>query len=269
MGTMVRAVSIGRWLRSAAVRLTAYLAIAYLTVGAFFYFRQATLLFPAPKTFEKKTPADSGLRFEDLRIAVDAGDHLHAWWIPAAAPTDKAILVFHGNGYVLEDMIGGEMANLRQISANLMLVDYRGYGSSTTIGPNETTIDEDAQASLGYLLRDRMIPSDKVFVLRSVDWQRPGRVSRSEQSAIRRLNSGEPLQQHRRCRSWFLVFPDLSGSPHAAHPLRQSDENQVGKGPGSDCFRNCGYADTNMDGGPTLRQGTPAERDLSCSWRRA
>lgn len=165
MGTVARTVSIGRWLRSAAIRLTAYLAIAYLTLGVFFYFRQATLLFPAPKTFEKKTPADSGLRFEDLRIAVNARDHLHAWWIPAAPPTDKAILVFHGNGYVLEDMVGHEMANLHQIGANLMLIDYRGFGSSTPIGPNETTVDEDAQASLDYLLRARMIPSDKVWVL--------------------------------------------------------------------------------------------------------
>jgi pimeloyl-ACP methyl ester carboxylesterase len=162
---VARTVSIGRWLRSAAIRLTAYLAIAYLTLGVFFYFRQATLLFPAPKTFEKKTPADSGLRFEDLRIAVNARDHLHAWWIPAAPPTDKAILVFHGNGYVLEDMVGHEMANLHQIGANLMLIDYRGFGSSTPIGPNETTVDEDAQASLDYLLRARMIPSDKVWVL--------------------------------------------------------------------------------------------------------
>lgn len=107
----------------------------------FLLFRQARRLFPVPKTFEKKTPADSGLLFEDLRIAVNAADRLHAWWIPAAASTDKAILVFHGNGYVLEDMIGGEMDSLRQIGANLMLIDYRGYGSSTPIGPNETTMD--------------------------------------------------------------------------------------------------------------------------------
>jgi hypothetical protein len=55
--------------RSVAARLTAYLATAYLTVGAFFYFQQAKLLFPAPKAYERKTPADSGLRFEDLTTA--------------------------------------------------------------------------------------------------------------------------------------------------------------------------------------------------------
>src|ERR1700730_8473051 len=100
---MVRAVSVRkRWLRSIVIRMTAYPAIAYLTVGAFFYFQQHKLLFPAPKAFEKKTPADNGLRFEDLRVSMNARDHLHGWWIPAATPSSKVILVFHGNGYVLE-----------------------------------------------------------------------------------------------------------------------------------------------------------------------
>jgi fermentation-respiration switch protein FrsA (DUF1100 family) len=153
------------WVRFAATRILAYAALAYLSAGMTFYFCQTKLLFPAPKTFANTTPSDDGIRFEDLRIAVSAGDHLHAWWIPAADATDKALLVFHGNGYVLEDMVGGEIASLRQTGANLLLVDYRGYGSSAAISPNEKTIDEDGEASLNYLVRDRMIPAGKISVL--------------------------------------------------------------------------------------------------------
>jgi hypothetical protein len=97
-------------IRSAAIRLAAYLAVVYLTIGAYFYFRQSRLLFPAPRIFGKQTPGDSGLQFEDLRIPVNPGEYLHAWWIPAGTPSDKALLVFHGNGYVLEDMAGDEVA---------------------------------------------------------------------------------------------------------------------------------------------------------------
>ncbi len=147
------------------IRFIAYAVIAYLSIGLFFYFQQAKLLYPAPKIFEKRTPTDCGLQFEDLRIPVNARDHIHSWWIPAAAPSDKVILVFHGNGYVLEDMVSDEMVRLRRIGANLMLVDYRGYGSSTPVSPNEKTIYEDARAALDYLLRDRMIPSGNIFVL--------------------------------------------------------------------------------------------------------
>jgi fermentation-respiration switch protein FrsA (DUF1100 family) len=153
------------WLRSSAIRLAAYLTAAYLVIGAFFYFQQTKLLFPAPKSFDKKTPADAGLGFEDLHIPVHERDQLHAWWIPSAAPSDKAILVFHGNGYVLEDMVDDEITSLHEIGANLMLVDYRGYGFSTPTSPNEATIDEDAEASLNYLLRERMVPAGNVFVL--------------------------------------------------------------------------------------------------------
>lgn len=73
--------------------------------------------------------------------------------------------VYHLNGYVLEDMAGGEAASLHQIGANRMLVDYRGYGTSTPIRPSEDTIYDDAAASLSYLLRDRMIPAGRIRVL--------------------------------------------------------------------------------------------------------
>jgi fermentation-respiration switch protein FrsA (DUF1100 family) len=147
-----------------------YPLIAYLTAGALFYFQQDRLIFPAPTTSTKKTPADLGLAFEDLRISVNARDYLHAWWVPAATPSEKVILAFHGNGYALEDLVWEEAAKLHEIGANLMLVDYRGYGSSTRISPNEMTVDEDAEATLKYMLHQRGIPVANVFVLgRSID----------------------------------------------------------------------------------------------------
>jgi len=139
--------------------------IAYLTAGACFYLQQDKLLFPAPKALQKAAPADLGVKFEDLRISVNARDYLHAWWIPAVMPTEKVILAFHGNGYALEDMVWDEAARLHEIGANLMLVDYRGYGSSARLSPNEATIDEDSEATLKYMLHQRRIPIGNVFVL--------------------------------------------------------------------------------------------------------
>jgi hypothetical protein len=130
-----------------AFRLAVYLVAAYLSVGAFFWFMQGRLLFPAPRSFEKTTPEIIGLRFEDLQIPVNTRDHLHAWWIPSATPSDKVLLVFHGNGYVLEDM-AGETASLHTVGANLLLVDYRGYGSSSQVTPDESTVNEDAESAL-------------------------------------------------------------------------------------------------------------------------
>jgi fermentation-respiration switch protein FrsA (DUF1100 family) len=148
-------------LKSVAVRIPAY----YLTICAGLYFMQHKLLFPSPATFPRTTPAVKGLPFEDLRIPVGGGERLHAWWIPAAATSRQVVLVFHGNGYVMEEMVGDELASLHEIGANLMLTDYRGYGLSSDLRPNETTLNEDAEAALGYLLRERHIPIGDVIVL--------------------------------------------------------------------------------------------------------
>ena len=143
----------------------AYPLIAYFAGGATLYFEQGSLLFPAPKTVAKLTPADAGLRFEDLRIPVNAEDHLHGWWIPAEASSESVILAFHGNGYTLEDMAAGETGDLHEIGANLLLVDYRGYGTSSATSPSEATVNEDAKAALAWLLRRHGTPVGCVFLL--------------------------------------------------------------------------------------------------------
>jgi hypothetical protein len=62
-------------------------------------------------------------------------------------------------------MAEGEASNPHEIGANLMLVDYRGYGYSSPITPDEKTVDEDALAALTYLVRQRGVPIGKVVVL--------------------------------------------------------------------------------------------------------
>src|SRR5579875_1769678 len=151
--------------RAAVLRLAAYLLIAYVAVGAFLYFRQSALIYPAPKIWANSTPAKCGLQFEDVQIPVASNGHVHAWWIPAAQHSEKAVLVLHGNGYVIEDMVGEEVTALHEIGANLLIIDYRGYGLSTPISPCEMTIVEDARAALLYLLQKRYLLVRNVFVL--------------------------------------------------------------------------------------------------------
>ena len=153
------------WVRSVALRLAAYPLIAYLTACAFLYLEQSRFLFPAPATFETITPASRGLEFGDLRISVNPSDSIHAWWIPSDVSSQKAVLVFHGNGYVLESTAVDEATRLHAIGTNLLLLDYRGYGLSTPIAPNEVTIDEDAESALNYLFRDRALAASKVYLL--------------------------------------------------------------------------------------------------------
>jgi fermentation-respiration switch protein FrsA (DUF1100 family) len=160
-----------RILRRAVTTLLAALLLIYLGLGALFYFRQDQMTFPAPAHYAKATPADDGIAFEDLHIAVGGSEQLHAWWIPATQPSDKALLMFHGNGYVLEQAAGpaGEVAALHHLGPNLLLVDYRGYGSSSPGTPDETRVYEDARAALDYLLNRRHVRiHDVIFMGRSI-----------------------------------------------------------------------------------------------------
>jgi len=148
--------------RSVAVRFVIYPAIVYVLVGLYFAVFQAQFVFPAPEFNARIKP---GLPFEDLKIPVNSTDHLHGWWIPAAASSRKCILVLHGNGEVIEDLVGEEINTLHALGANLLLLDYRGYGTSSHVTPNESTVDADARAALDELLKRRKAPIGDVIIL--------------------------------------------------------------------------------------------------------
>jgi uncharacterized protein len=129
------------------------------------------MTFPAPSRYANATPADDGIAFEDLHIPVSGSQQVHAWWVPSTKPSDKVLLMFHGNGYVLEQAAApaGEVIPLHHLGVNLLLVDYRGYGSSSPGTPNETRVYEDARAALGYLLNQRHVNiHDIIFMGRSI-----------------------------------------------------------------------------------------------------
>lgn len=158
-------------MRTLIKTLLTLLIVTYVGLGALFYFQQDQMTFPAPTQYPKVTPADDGIAFEDLHIPVTGSEQIHAWWIPATQPSDKVLLMFHGNGYVLEQAAGpaGEMIPLHHLGPNLLLVDYRGYGSSSPGTPNESRVYQDARAALGYLLNQRRLRiRNVIFMGRSI-----------------------------------------------------------------------------------------------------
>jgi uncharacterized protein len=135
------------------------LAVIYLSACAFFYLQQDQMTFPAPADYARTTPLDVGIPFEDLYIPVNGSEQIHVWWIPAATASDKVLLVFHGNGYVLDQAARGELAPLHGLGTNLVMIDYRGYGPSSPGTPNEKRVYEDARAAFSYRSVQRRIAS--------------------------------------------------------------------------------------------------------------
>lgn len=156
-------------------KLPVYIALLLATVygGAclLLLFVQEQLIF-VPSSEVTVTPQDLELDYEDvwLPIEEDAAASspeakIHGWWIESASSSDSSnvLLYLHGNG-------GNVSANLYQIERfhklgfSVLAIDYRGYGKSSGPHPNESRVYEDAQTALNYLMGDRGISPDRIFL---------------------------------------------------------------------------------------------------------
>jgi len=140
------------------------LAALYILVSVLVSLQQDRLVFPAPSDYPKLTPASIGLPFEDLHIQVNGNEQIHAWYIPAANPSAKVIVYFHGNAYTIEDTISGEVRALRDTGASLLVVDYRGYGGSSPGQANGSRACEDARAAFHYLTVQRHVRIEDIVI---------------------------------------------------------------------------------------------------------
>ncbi|MGA8216253.1 MAG: alpha/beta hydrolase [Candidatus Sulfotelmatobacter sp.] len=154
--------------KRALVWMACIVALLYLAViVVFHYYLEPKLIFAAPTNYPQRTPAGLSLAFEDLYIPVDASTQIHAWWIPAGKQPDKVILYFHGNAEVLESEVGTPTAEaplLHQTGANLLLVDYRGYGGASPIQASGPRTAEDAPAAMSYLVEHRHFSPSDIYI---------------------------------------------------------------------------------------------------------
>ena len=105
---------------------------------------------------------------EEARIFTPDGIELQGWFFkqPQPAPT---ILFMHGTSYNASDMwVTEERARafnafMRDIGANFLVFDYRGYGKNGGT-PTEDGVTTDAAAALGWLhARDDVDPATIFF----------------------------------------------------------------------------------------------------------
>jgi len=112
------------------------------------------------------SPAIFHLPFENLFIKARDGTELHLFLIKqaddvfATAPT---ILFLHGNAGNIGHRLGNAKALYDEISCNIALLEYRGYGRSDGT-PCEEGLYMDAQACLDYLHTRPDLATNKIVV---------------------------------------------------------------------------------------------------------
>jgi len=138
------------------------LGIAYGAVLVLvFLFQSHLVFFPGTGREAVLTPQSYGMRFESLQIQTSDGETLHAWWVPAE-DARGVVLFFHGNAGNISHRLD-YLQMFHRLRYSTLIVDYRGYGSSTGT-PSEAGTYRDAEAAWDYLRHARFAqPRDVVI----------------------------------------------------------------------------------------------------------
>lgn len=146
------------------------LITTYLGLCLLLRFGQTRLIF-YPSPVVSATPADYDLAYEEVWLAVARGK-IHGWWIPASKVQAPVLLYLHGNGSNNGDTVSHAWL-FSQLGFSILLIDYRGYGYSSLAEseaqsdrsfPDETKVYEDAEAAWKYLIHDRGIEPQNLFI---------------------------------------------------------------------------------------------------------
>lgn len=98
----------------------------------------------------RRTPAKYDIPFENLRLPLENGQTLAAWWIPGRADAPALVLV-HGWGRNRERM-QRYIQHLHPLGYNLLAFDARAHGESDpTPHPTIWTFTEDTRAAIRWL----------------------------------------------------------------------------------------------------------------------
>jgi len=144
-----------------------FIGVVYLGVCLLFWSIQNNYIYePEPKL--QATPDRLGLKAEESFIHSGTGSEsgdIHSWWMPGTSIDAPTMLYLHGNdknvGYVREL----EYAKMMQTQGySVLMIDYRGYGKSSGGKPSEAKIYEDAESAWNYLVKQRNIRPNRIFI---------------------------------------------------------------------------------------------------------
>jgi len=133
-----------------------------LIVCGMVFFEESLIFFPSGYNAEEyKYTVTDGPKPEDVFIETPDGETLHAWFL-ANKDAEKTFLFFHGNAGNLAGRYDWA-ALLTSLPANVLLLDYRGYGRSTG-KPNEKGIYVDARSAYDYLITNKGVKPENIVV---------------------------------------------------------------------------------------------------------
>lgn len=119
-----------------------------------------------PQTQYIRSPEDINLHYDSVALVASDGVALNAWWLPAQGKqrtvggSTPTVLFLHGNAENISTHIGS-VYWLPEQGVNVLLLDYRGYGSSagTPVLPD---IFKDIEAATAWIQAEH--PESPMFI---------------------------------------------------------------------------------------------------------
>lgn len=120
---------------------------------------------PDPETFSfPETPETvAGLAYEDVSFTVATGETLRGWLVPAAAPSDLAIVTLHGRGNDRRGLMG-HLPMLHELGATVLLFDLRENGLSDGKGRGTGLAVREAEDAVAAAAEMRLRGYQRVVV---------------------------------------------------------------------------------------------------------
>ena len=137
-----------------------FAAILYALILLYFSVAQSRFIY-FPHRKMSVTPADIGLKYEEVSLKTEDGLNLSAWFVPAQE--GKGVLLFcHGNAGNISHRLESLLL-FHRLGLSTLIFDYRGYGRSQG-KPTEEGTYLDAEAARRYLVEEKGISSDEIIL---------------------------------------------------------------------------------------------------------
>ena len=228
----------------AAVPLVVSSVLPVLILSRLFI-RQNSIVF-RPSAPLDRTPADCGVRYDEVRLSGSDGSRLRAWWLPAEQ-SEQVVVYFHGSG----GNLSLELPVVRFLAAlgvNALLVEYPGYGGDGG-RPSERGCYLAGEAAWEFVVRRRGFAAEQVILF-----------GMSLGAAVATY-----LAAGRRCgglviHSGFTSVPDLAARLYPYLPVRPFCRTRM------DNLRRIGRCCGRRCGPPSMRNSPDCRRRCKRRW---
>jgi pimeloyl-ACP methyl ester carboxylesterase len=153
-------------LKALGLLVLAALVCGYITLGLLFWQGAWQLVLrPVRTTAALVVP---GVKTEAVHFSPNDVGHpdLNGWWVPGTSKQYAILYLRGGEGALAVDASGTDLRNIQLLHSTglpVLAFDYRGYGDSEAIRPEERRMLEDGESGVAYL-SERGFPTDHVIV---------------------------------------------------------------------------------------------------------